>query len=201
MRTQPAMTRDRFRAAIERIDASNAADPHTEHVAGQALPGGLLYGQRMTACLEALAPDAGEALRLAVRAQHLMRWRIPREHYPAGRKGYHQWRTALARFHAEEAARILRDAGYDEPLVARVQALLRKERLKWDADVQCLEDVACLVFLEHYLIEFMAKHPPDKVVDIVRKTWSKMSGQGQAAARELPLPDEARALVVRALQP
>ena len=190
---------DRFQAAIARFDAANSEDPNVEPVGGVTRPGALVYGQRMTERLNRFASGASEALRLAARAQHLQRWTIPRTRFPEGRKGYHEWRTALARFHADSAAAILRDVGYEEPVVARVQFLLRKEKLKLDAEVQVLEDVACLVFLEHYAQGFAGKHPEDKVVDIVRKTWRKMSPAGQRAALALRLPAPVAGIVERAL--
>jgi hypothetical protein len=189
----------RFRAAIARFDAVNAEDPSFDSAGGSAWPGALLYGQRMSLRLNALVPQASEALRLAVRAQHLQRWAIPRASYPAGRKGYHRWRTALAGFHAERAGAILREVGYGEALVARVQSLLRKERLRLDPEAQLLEDAVCLVFLEHYLLDFGHKHEESKVVDILRKTWRKMSSCGQQAALQLSLPGKAGELVRRAL--
>jgi len=192
-------TDSRLKAALAAFDAANAGDPTTETVAGRPVPAALVYGQRMSRRLTAFAPDASEPLRLAVRAQHLLRWTIPRASYPAGRRGYHRWRTDLAAFHAEQAGAILRGVGYEEETVARVQTLLRKERLRWDPEVQTLEDVACLVFLEHHLGDFAAKTPEDKVVDILRKTWHKMSEPGHQAALALPLPAPLAALVARAL--
>ena len=176
-----------FDTAIARFDAANADDPRREVCEGVAYPRELLYARRMTVWLEKLAPDASEALRLAARCQHIRRWTIPRRDYPMDRQGYRAWRTRLARFHADTAGEILRDVGYDEPIVQRVQALLRKERLKLDPGVQCLEDVICLVFLESYFADFASQHDEPKLVDIVRKTWKKMSGQGHEAARALNL--------------
>ena len=195
------MTADatRFEAAIARIDAANAEDPNTEQADGEARPKELLYGQRMSAWLERLAPDAGEALRLAARAQHIRRWAIPRRDYPMTRTGYLKWRTTLYRFHADAAAGILREVGYDDATVAAVQSLLRKERLRRDADAQCLEDVACLVFLENHLADFAPQYDEQKVLGILRKTWKKMSPGGQAAARRYALPPAARALLDKAL--
>ena len=189
----------RLKEALARIDAANAADPEREIVAGQSRPGALLYSERMTACLNVFSPQASDALRVAVRAQHVERWKIARTTYPAGRKGYHEWRTTLARFHAERTGALLRDAGFDEPFIARVQSLLRKEQLERDPEAQTLEDVACLVFLQHYFLDFSRKHEAQKILDIVRKTWRKMSPHGQQSALQLSLPPEAAALVQRAL--
>jgi hypothetical protein len=193
------MEQARFDQAIARIDEANAEDPRTEVVDGEEVAGELLYGRRMSARLARFAPEASEALRLAARAQHVCRWRIPRDRYPTGRAGYKRWRSELARLHAELAGEILRQVGYDEKLVARVGDLLQKRRLATDAEVQTLEDVACLVFLEHYFAAFAAKHEEAKLVDILQKTWRKMSERGRAAALALELPPEARALVEKAL--
>ena len=189
----------RFAAAIARFDAANAEDPNTEEVAGVAHPKELLYAQRMTAWLDKLAPDASEALRLAARAQHIRRWAIPRRDYPMTRTGYLRWRTTLYRFHADTAGAILRAVGYDDATVAAVQSLLRKERLRRNPDMQCLEDVICLVFLESYFANFAPQYDEQKVLDILRKTWKKMSPRGRAAARDLTLPPAAHALLEKAL--
>ena len=190
---------ERFNAAIARFDAANADDPTTEVFQGAVYPKELLYAQRMTAWLDNIAPEASEVLRLAVRCQHIQRWTIPRHTYAMDRHGYLRWRTTLAKFHADTAAAILRDVGYDDATVQRVQTLLRKERLKRDPEVQCLEDVICLVFLEHYLAAFATQHDEIKVLDILRKTWTKMSPRGHEVALTLPMSPEARRLVEQAL--
>ena len=190
---------ERFNTAIVRFDAANAEDPSTEVFQGVVYPKELLYAQRMTTWLDKLAPDASEVLRLAVRCQHIQRWTIPRHTYAMDRTGYLRWRTTLARFHADTAAAILRDVGYDDATIQRVQRLLRKESLKRDLEVQCLEDVICLVFLENYLAEFATQHDEAKIIDILQKTWKKMSSHGHEAALTLPMAPEARRLVEQAL--
>ena len=192
---------DRFRRAVERFDAANAEDPNRERADGVEQPKELLYARRMTARLDRFRPDAPEAVRLAARCQHIRRWTIPRTDYPAGREGYRRWRTDLARFHASTAAAVLRDAGYGEEVATRVGALLRKERLKADPDAQLLEDVICLVFLEHYLADFAPKHDEETLVGVLRKTWRKMSDDGRRAALALDLPAGLRPLVERAAGP
>ena len=189
----------RFETAIARFDAANAEDPNTEEVDGVSHPKELLYAQRMTAWLDKLTPDASEVLRLAARAQHIRRWAIPRRDYPMTRTGYLKWRTTLYRFHADTAGDILREVGYDDATIAAVQSLLRKERLKRNPNMQCLEDAICLVFLESYFANFAPQYDEPKVLDIVRKTWKKMSPQGQTAARSLALPPAARDLLQKAL--
>ena len=189
----------RFREAVVRFDRANAEDPNVETVNGVSHPKELLYAQRMSDALERFAPDASEVVRVAARCQHIRRWTVSRDSYPRGRDGYRRWRTDLGDFHAETAGGILRGVGYDDATVGRVQVLLRKEWLKAEPEVQLLEDVVCLVFLGHYLAPFAAQHEDDKVVGILRKTWRKMSERGRAAALELDLAPELRALVARAV--
>lgn len=188
-----------FSRAIARIDAVNSADPRTESENGEAVPKELLYARRMSAALERFAPDASEPLRLAARAQHIGRWRIPRSEFPDGRKGYRAWRIRLMELHAEITTEILWEVGYDEATAERVSTLLRKVGLKRDPDTQTLEDVICLVFLEHYFEDFAAQHDDDKVVGILKKTLVKMSARGREVALTLELGDRSGALVVRAL--
>ncbi|HEV2293346.1 MAG TPA: DUF4202 domain-containing protein [Tepidisphaeraceae bacterium] len=189
----------RFRAAIERFDAANARDPNLTIVAGVPRPKELVYAQRMTEWLDRLAPDASEPVRLAARSQHLMRWSIPRSAYPMDRPGYLKWRTTLYDFHAEKAAEILRDVGYDDTTIARVQSLVRKQGIKSDPEMQLLEDVICLVFLENYFAEFAADHDEEKLIRILRRTWAKMSPRGHQAALGLDLPQRERNLIEKAL--
>jgi hypothetical protein len=184
---------ERFWRAIARIDAANAEDPRIE---GDQ-PKELVYSRRMTSWLDRLEPDAGEALRLAARAQHLCRWRLPRTLYPDGRQGYLAWRRACADLHAHLTSHILRDVGYDDATVTRVADLLRKKDPA-DPESQSLEDVACLVFLEHELAAFAPKHDEAKLVQILERTWRKMSPRGRAVALQLDLPRAARALLEKA---
>jgi hypothetical protein len=181
---------DQFERAIAAIDAANSADP-----TGAAL----LYGQRMSARLDAFGPDASDELRIAVRAQHIRRWEIPRSSFPDGRVGYKQWRSELGRFHAAATGEILDKCSYGAEFKQRVATMLTKKGLRSDREVQTLEDVACLVFLEHYSVAFADKHAEDKVVDIIGKTWRKMSERGHTTALELRLDPRLRQLVERAV--
>lgn len=189
----------RFDEALARFDAANAEDPNTEQLDGVDYPKELLYAQRMTAWLERLAPDAPETVRLAARCQHIRRWAIPRSDYPMDRRGYKKWRARLAKFHADTAATILREVGYDEETIRQVRTLLRKEKLKLDPEVQLLEDVICLVFLDHYFAAFARQHGEQKLITILRKTWRKMSPRGHEAALGLDLPPELSLLIEKAL--
>jgi len=185
---------DRYEAALTAIDEANSRDP-----SGQAL----VYSRRMSEMLERLAPQAPETVRLAVRAQHVERWKTPRDSYPAGREGYLQWRTHLYGVHAETAGRLLAQAGYDAASIERVKSAVAKKMLRMDPEAQLLEDVVALVFLEHYLGEFAAQHreyDEAKFIDILRKTWRKMSPRARefALSSGLKIPKELISLVRKA---
>jgi hypothetical protein len=161
---------------LTRIDDANARDPNLEmDDDGSQRPAALLYGRRMSAWMDRLRPDASDELRIAARGQHIQRWEIPRARFPMDRAGYHKWRTTLYGFHAD-----------------------RLEETT-DPDSQSLEDAAALVFFEFHAAEFAGR--PDmteeKLIDIIRKTWSKMSTEGQEAARHLSLPEGLRTLLCR----
>ena len=190
----------RFDDAIRGFDDANAEDPVLERVEGEDLPKELVYGRRMSRWLERLAPDAPESVKLAARAQHIRRWEVPRDTYPEGRAGYLKWRTDLHKRHADIAATILHDAGYDDETIGRVRTLLRKRGLKTDPDVQLMEDVICLVFLEHYFHDFAQKHDEEKLISIVQKTWKKMTEKAHEAALQLDYAQEDLAVIQKALQ-
>lgn len=192
---------ERYHAAIEKFDAANGEDPNLENVDGKDVPAALIYGHRMSARQEIYEPDASEELQLACRAQHLQRWVIPRSDYPEGIKGYNQWRRAMAVFHAEKAGEIMREVGYEEPTIERVQTILRKEGRLNDPEVQALEDIACLVFVEHYFVAFGDKfnYDDDKLVDIVKKTLRKMSPKAHASAGGISLPERHTQVIGRAV--
>ncbi|MGI4733571.1 MAG: DUF4202 domain-containing protein [Janthinobacterium lividum] len=189
-----------FTEAIRLFDAANQEDPNLETSDdGQPTPKELLYAQRMTACLARVAPDAPEVVQLAARCQHIRRWSIPRSDFPMTRPAYHQWRNTLKKYHAELAGQLMAQAGYAPDMIERVQQLVQKLRLKDDPEVQLLEDVICLVFLEYYFLPFAAQHPEEKIIEIVQKTWPKMTARGHALALQLPFTPEALALVSKAL--
>lgn len=194
----------RFQQAIAQIDAANAEDPNFETVEGGRYPKELLYGQRMSAMLARFATQADETMQLAVRAQHIRRWCIPRNTYPLGRQGYLQWRTALYSFHAETTAALLLQLSYDEATIARVKAAIGKKGIKVNPDAQLVEDVSALVFLEHYWLTFAANQPAyteDKWLNILRKTWLKMSEAARvfALSGQLDLPEHFSALITKAI--
>jgi hypothetical protein len=193
------MSKDRLSKTIAAIDQANGEDPNTEFWQGQKTPKELLYSVRMSHWLAKLDPSPSAARQIAARAQHIRRWTVAREDFPAGREGYLRWRTFLYRFHADQAEAILRETGYDGETIALVRKMVGKQGIKRDPDVQLLEDVACLVFLEHYFPAFAEKHDEEKMIGIVRKTWKKMSDLGHSAALTLQLPEELAAVVAKAL--
>jgi len=190
----------RYDDVIGAIDDANARDPHSVEIDGRAIPAELLYGQRMSAALAAIAPHASELLRVAVRGQHIERWTSPRSSYPPGRAGYLKWRNDLKELHARRLGEIMTAAGYGPQDAARVGALVRKERLRSDPEAQMLEDTVCIVFLTHYLVDFMGKTEEAKLAGILAKTWNKMSAQGRAHADRLDLPPSVLALIKRGLE-
>jgi hypothetical protein len=189
----------RFEGVVAAIDAANAADPNALEIHGRAEPAELVYGRRMTEMLARMAPAASEPLRIAARGQHIERWRFPRKNYPEGRAGYLKWRQDAKEMHAKRLSAIMAGVGYESADIARVGALVRKEKFKLDPEAQLLEDVVCVVFLEHYLSPFMAKTEPAKLPGILAKTWRKMSERGHEHALKLDVPPEVLNLLERGL--
>mgnify|MGYP001820384949 FL=1 len=193
-----------FERAASLIDAANMEDPNQEVADGKSWPKELLYSRRMSDMIGRYAPEADDAMKLAVRAQHIQRWKSARSDYPEGRQGYLQWRTGLYKFHAETAAGLLSQAGYDEATVERVKQAVGKRALKVNADTQLLEDVTDLVFIEHYMLAFAEKHPEydeAKWLDIIRKTWKKMSEPARefALSGAIKLPEPLVPLIQKAV--
>lgn len=175
----------RLDTVLATIDTANAADPTLED--GQ--PAALLYGQRMSAELDRLFPQASEVLRIAARGQHVERWLLARDSYPEGRAGYLAWRREQGRRHGERIAGMMAEAGYPAGDQEQAGHLLRKEGLKRDAEVQALEDVICFVFLRWYFADFAAERDAEELERIVSKTALKMSAEGRAKAlAEFALP-------------
>lgn len=190
----------KFQEAIKRIDAKNAEDPNLEMANGKEFPKELLYSQRMTDKLLDFYPQASEELQIAVRAQHICRWTVPRDTYPKNRAGYLKWREGLKKTHAEITDKILEEVGYDKDFRDRVSFLIRKKQIKEDKGSQVMEDVVCLVFLEYYFEDFAAKHNDEKIIDIVKKTWAKMSPKGHEVALKLPLSNHSETIIQEALK-
>ncbi len=193
------MSSDRLERALRRCDEENALDPNRVAQGGEEVGKEWLYGRRMSATLGGLAPEASELVRLAVRAQHLRRWELPRAEYPSGRAGYLRWRAALGERHGAQAAAIAREVGYDDAFAERLSRVVKKRDFRSDVEAQQVEDVACLVFLEHHLADFAAKHDEEKVIEVLQKTWAKMSEASRARALGLRVGVRERSLLDRAL--
>jgi hypothetical protein len=190
---------DLLTRAVEAFRAANARDPHLVDGPGGARPKELVDAERLVAWVEKLVPEPSLALRLASHCQHLRRWELPRSAYEPGRLGYLKWRKALARFHADQAAEILSGLGGSEELLLAVRRIQLKQDMQQNPDVQSMEDALCLSFLEHELADFALQHPDEKVVDIIAKTWRKMSEHAHQWALGLPFTEHALRLVQAAL--
>jgi hypothetical protein len=198
------MTKQCFDKAKALIDAANSEDPSRETSEGKDWPKELFYSRRMSDMLERYAPDADDAMKLAVNAQHIQRWKSPRSDFPMDRKGYHQWRAELYKFHADTVVGLLVKAGYENEFIARVAQAVGKKSLKTNPDTQLLEDVAGLVFIEHYLLDFAGRHleyDEAKWINIIRKIWNKMSDRAHqyALAGHIKLPDSLAVLIRKAV--
>lgn len=184
-----------FDSAIRRFDEANARDPNLEN----GRPRELLYAQRLTDWVRRLRPDASETLRLAARCQHLCRWEIPRANYPMTRPGYLKWRSDLKKFHAQRAGEILREVGYDDDTIRRVQDLNLKKNFPADPECRILEDALCLVFLEFQFSDLASKTDDDKMINAVKKSWDKMTEAGRAEALKLNYGTREKELIQKAL--
>ncbi len=195
-----------YQQALKLIDAANAEDPNIVKADGRDWPKELLYSERMTEMLDRYSPLAADAMKLAIRAQHIERWKSPRNAYPMDRLGYLKWRKDLYKIQADVAAKLLDRAGFDEVDIERVRKAVAKKSIKSNPDTQLLEDVTDLCFIEHYLVDFVARHPDyseEKWIDIIRKTWNKMSDNAHqfALAGNIKLPESLAALILKAVSP
>jgi len=190
----------RYAAALRRFDGENARDPNHETADGVGQPRELLYAQRLSEWVLRLCPSASESLRLAARCQHLCRWEIPRQSYPMTRAGYLQWRATLKKFHAQKAGDVLRELGYPDDIVRRVQDLNLKKNFPHDPETRVLEDALCLVFLQYQFAELAAKTAEDKTINALQKSWQKMTAAARIEALKLKFSERERALLERALK-
>ncbi len=195
---------EKFNLAVELIDAANSEDTNMETSNGKELPKELLYSHRMSDMLTRYDFNADDAMKLALRAQHIQRWKYPRDEYPMDRKGYHLWRTNLYTFHANTVAALLVKAGYDDEFINRVKLAVSKKSLQKNLDTQLLEDVSALVFIEHYMLPFVEKHPEydeEKWILIIQRTWNKMTDKAHAFALSgsIRLPESLVPLIQKAV--
>ncbi len=189
----------RFEIALALIDNKNSEDPNFYETNGLKFPKELVYGQRMTQKLLQFEPNASKALQIAARAQHICRWELKRNEYPMDRIGYLKWREELKNIHASITSDILKEVGYDDTFIDRISLIIRKKFIKKNKESQTIEDVICLVFLDYYFDEFVAKHSDEKIIDILQKTWKKMSEKGHEHALKIKFSENASHLVQKAL--
>ena len=185
--------------ARQLIDSAHAADPA---LAPDGRAAELVYADRVEAWVVKLTPAAAPILRLAARCQHLERWLTPRATFPEGKVGYLNWRRSLYVKQAERARELLLSAGVTADEAAEAAVWISKSGLKTNPGTQVLEDAAVLVFLENEIGAFAAQHaeyPREKFVDILKKTWRKLSPAAQQAALGLDLPPAIAGLVREAL--
>ncbi len=193
------MDLERFKTCLKAFDEANAQDPNKELFERKESPRELLYAERLTEWVKKLNPQASEALLLASRCQHLKRWMIPRTDFDEGRVGYLKWRKRLYQFHADEAEKILKEAGYGTDTIEKVKSINLKKNLK-DPDTQTIEDALCLVFLEYQFSDFVKKTAPEKMPGIIQKTWAKMSERAKEFALTLSFKAEELKLIRSSLK-
>jgi hypothetical protein len=184
---------------LAKIDEINSKDPNIEQLDTKSYPKEVLYSRRMTEMLNEFVTSPSVSLQVASRGQHIQRWAIPRSDYSMNKKGYMKWRTVLKTYHAELLSDLLEGEGAEQSVVDQVRLLISKRKLKTDLESKTLEDVICLVFLKYYFAGFAKKHDEEKIRDIVRKTWAKMTEDGHTAALKLPFGDVELSLVKKAL--
>ena len=175
----------RLNLAFDKFDEYNRRDPVTYTHDGEQFPQEYFLAMKLYEWVKKLSTEPSEELLLASRSQHIGRWEIPRSQYPEGRTGYLNWRRDLAKFHADKAAGILKEVGYREDEIERVQELILKKKIKVDPEVQLLENALCLVFLEFQYEDFFPKYEPEKIVNILRKSLLKMDETGHRHALTL----------------
>ncbi len=189
---------DKKEKAFELFDAYNSEDPSRLSWQEEQVPASYFLSHRLYEWVLKLNPQASDELLLASRSQHIGRWEIVRESYPAGREGYLKWRKDLGSYHANLAAKLMREAGYTEEVIGRVGEIIQKKRIKADAEVQTMENALCLVFLQYQYAAFYPKYP-DKIVDILRKSLLKMDAAGHQFALALPYDNAGLAYIQEAL--
>ncbi len=199
-----SQSQSNYEQALALIDSANSADPNQVSAEDREWPKELLYSERMTDMLERYRPDADAPMKLAIRAQHIERWKSPRNAYPMDRFGYLKWRKDLYKIQADTAAGLLQQAGFDDDSVDRVRNAVAKKNIKGNPDTQLLEDVTDLCFIEHYLLEFVGKHPDyseEKWIEIIQKTWHKMSDDAHrfALSGKVKLPESLVPLINQAV--
>lgn len=186
--------------AFRRFDAYNQQDPYKIIWDGEEYPSEVFYALKLYDSIKRLEQMPSEALVLASRCQHIGRWEIERKTYPEGRVGYLKWRSDLSKFHAKKAKEILESLHYNEDIVNRVNDIVLKKRLKTDPEIQTMENALCLVFLEFQYDDLIEKLSEEKMINILHKTWAKMSDPGKQIALSLKYSKKGALLLDKSLK-
>ncbi|WP_215242069.1 DUF4202 domain-containing protein [Dyadobacter helix] len=190
---------NKLEVAFSLFDGYNMRCPQHISWQGKDYPLEYFYALKLYEWVKKLSPAAAESLLLASRCQHIGRWEIARNTYPEGRVGYLKWRSDLAKYHAKIAEGFLREAGYDQEMIDSVREIVLKQKIKHNPAVQTMENALCLVFLEFQYDELISRHTDEKLIGILRKTWAKMSSEGQEAALGLAYSNRGKELIKMAL--
>ncbi|WDE98365.1 DUF4202 domain-containing protein [Lentisphaera profundi] len=188
-----------YAKAVSMILDKNQLDPDKKIIDDQEVGANVLYSKYMGEWQEKLYPEVVDAVKLAARAQHICRWELKRVDFPEGKAGYFKWRTTLAKLHAQILSEIMDECDYSLTEIDRAKEACQKKNFKNNEDSQCVEDCACMVFLNYYFDDFIAKHSDERLIDIVGKTWGKMSEKAHDAALKLDLSEKALSIVKAAL--
>ncbi len=175
---------------FEKIDSLHALDPVKESAGEYEVSRESLYCERMVKKLYKIIQQPGIHLELAARCHHLCRWEVNRKDFPEGRSGYYLWRNEVYKHQATIAERLMDEEKITGEVKEKVLRIIKKEGIKTDHDVQLVEDIACIVFIENYLDEFSEKYDEAKLVNIIRKTLNKMSEQGHRWLLNAVIPDK-----------
>ena len=194
--SEPCDASKRFLDTVVAIDEINAQDPR-KWIDNKGRPGPyeVVYAKRLTSWVLELDPKASEQLLLAARAQHFARWTIPRNDYLDGLDGYLRWREDHKQFHAKNAASVVVRTGYGEESIHHVMQLIRKDGFPDHPESRVLEDALCLMFIESQLADFARGKTEEKAIEILRKTWEKMTPAARDIACTFDLEQEVKNLM------
>lgn len=189
----------KLQLAFQLFDTYNKQDPNRFSWEGKDYPQEYFFAVKLHEWVLKLAREANEALLLASRSQHIGRWEIAREDYPADRDGYLKWRRELASFHADKASDIMKTVGYGEETISKTREIILKKKIKVNEDVQIMENALCLVFLAYQYETFFPLHR-EKIVNILKKSLLKMDASGHKFALSLSYSEEGLYYVKEALK-
>lgn len=189
-----------FQNVVQKIDDVNKDDVRSIFSEGEEYPYEIFYARRLSFWVHRLDPNASFELLIAARGQHIGRWTIRRDRFPMDRGGYLRWREELKKFHAQKVADIMRSEGCADDEIEEVRRIILKKGIKESRDVQTMEDALCLVFLENQFDALKEKTIDEKMTEIVRKTWKKMSDAGRSLAKSIPMSPEAKRFLEKAIR-